>query len=396
MKVENEITVPAAKSKYRQPGGRRKVIAPTVRETLYDWFIDIRTALKARLPRSLFTALAKFFYDQWCDQLPDDERQQPELVYLNKWINEWMREYNVSLKKPNKCYQIKQVDRKERIFEYIKNVWTVQKFFIDNFSVDPPIINGDQVPLHRNDSASQNTLDIKGYKTYVKENYSLSRERIIAFTQVSSDPNVVVRPGFVFKGKGIRKTLNPPEGIKYQWAQKGSHRLEQMLGTISNLPNRHNIFTMKNYCIYVLDDYSVHIIPKVKEALLKRGYMYVGIRGGVTGDIQINDTGIHAPLKREYLKLEQELMINQLQSDPKKIPQPTRDDVMRMLVESLQSINVDILTCYKALWLTSALDESEDSFVSDEIMSLVADDLTKFRSELMKSPSPKQLRELLK
>ena len=51
-----------------------------------------------------------------------------------------MREYNVSLKKQSNGYQVKQADRKERIFEYIKNVWTVRKFFIHNFSVDPPII----------------------------------------------------------------------------------------------------------------------------------------------------------------------------------------------------------------------------------------------------------------
>ena len=69
---------------------------------------------------------------------------------------------------------------------------------------------------------------------------------------------------------------------------------------------------------------------------------------------------IHAPSKTEYRKLEQELMINQLQSDPKKIPQPTRDDMVRMLFESIQNINVDIPARYKALWLTSALDGSED------------------------------------
>ena len=97
-----------------------------------------------------------------------------------------------------------------------------------------------------------------------------------------------------------------------------------MLATISNLPNRHHTLTMKNYCIYALHDYSVHIMPEVKEALLKRGRVYVGIGGGVTADIQINDSDIHDLLKREYHKLEQELMINQLQSDPKKIPQPTR------------------------------------------------------------------------
>ena len=81
-----------------------------------------------------------------------------------------MHEHNMGLKKPNKHYQIKQVERKEHIFEYIKNVWTVQKFFIDNFFVDPPIINGDQMPLNRNESASLKTLNIEGYETYVKEN----------------------------------------------------------------------------------------------------------------------------------------------------------------------------------------------------------------------------------
>ena len=57
-----------------------------------------------------------------------------------------------------------------------------------------------------------------------------------------------------------------------------------MLYTISNLPNRYNIFTPKNYA-------------KGKEALLKRGYVPVIIGGGLTGDIQINDTDLHSPLK---------------------------------------------------------------------------------------------------
>ena len=69
--------------------------------------------------------------------------------------------------------------------------------------------------------------------------------------------------------KGTQKKLNPQEGIKYRRVPKRSYHLEQMLGTISNLPNRHHIFIMKNYRIYTLDDYSVHIMAEVKEALLK-------------------------------------------------------------------------------------------------------------------------------
>ena len=91
MKDENEVTIPATKSKYRQPGGGRKAVAPTVREALYDWFIDIRGTLKGRLCRSMFKAQAKFFYDQWCDQQPP-ETKQPILVFSNRWIMGWMRE----------------------------------------------------------------------------------------------------------------------------------------------------------------------------------------------------------------------------------------------------------------------------------------------------------------
>ena len=125
-----------------------------------------------------------------------------------------MREYGVSLRHPNKRFQIKQADREEHVFEYLKNIWTVQTFFLDNSGVDPPVINGNQMPLHRNESSSPKPLSFTGMDTYVRENYNLSRERVTVFTQVSSDPDITLKPEFVFKGKGTRTCLHPPDGIK--------------------------------------------------------------------------------------------------------------------------------------------------------------------------------------
>ena len=68
----------------------------------------------------------------------------------------------------------------------------------------------------------------------------------------------------------------------------------------------------------MLDDYSVHLMPEIKAALLKKGYIFVEIDGEVTGDIQINDTDTHSPFKAKDRELEQRL-------DPKKIPEPSRD-----------------------------------------------------------------------
>ena len=111
-----DIKEPPTKSKFHNPGGGRKLTAPEVRETLYEWFIDIRGSLKARLSRSLFKAQAKFFYDNWWSQQPDEVKKQPPVVFSNKWIKGWMTEYK-SLRQPNKRFQIEQSDCEVKITE---------------------------------------------------------------------------------------------------------------------------------------------------------------------------------------------------------------------------------------------------------------------------------------
>ena len=132
----------------------------------------------------------------------------------------------------------------------------------------------------------------------------------------------------------------------------GLHRLQQILYTILNSPNRFNIFTTKDVAMYVLDDYSVHVMPEIKKALSKRSYVSVIIGSGVTGDIKVNDTDLHAPLKAKYWDQEQSLMIDELGPNPKKVPQPKRDYMKRMLIESLKYLEIDFANDFKALWVT--------------------------------------------
>ena len=59
-----------------------------------------------------------------------------------------------------------------------------------------------QMPLHWNESSNEKALDFKGAPqgTYVKENHSLSRERITAMTSlVSGCPFSAPELGFIFK-----------------------------------------------------------------------------------------------------------------------------------------------------------------------------------------------------
>ena len=113
----------------------------------------------------------------------------------------------------------------------------------------------------------------------------LSRVRATCFTQLCSDLEIELKPEFVFKGEGTGTHLNLPKGVDRQLAPKGSYRIEQILGMIDKLPNRFNMFTEQYFAIYVLDDYSVHLMPEVRQVLFKKGYILVIIGGGITDDI---------------------------------------------------------------------------------------------------------------
>ena len=98
------------------------------------------------------------------------------------------------------------------------------------------------------------------------------------------------------------------------------------------------MFSAKNYTFYVLDDYNFYMAPEINAALLKRGYIFVRIGGGITGN---NNTDLHSKLKDLYHKQNQELMTKQLRENHGKILQPSRDEMMKMAHEALKSLPKD-------------------------------------------------------
>ena len=252
------------------------------------------------------------------------------------------------------------------------------------------------MPLHRNENASQKTLAFKGLDTYVKENYMLSRERATLFTQISSDSSIDLKAEFVFKGKGTRTKLNRPSGIKFQWSESGSYRIDQLKQTIMNLPNRFNPFTCKDFGIYKLDDYAVHLMLEVRKLLWERGYVLVIIGGGIKGYIQENDTHVHHALKCEYRDLEAELMFSMLQKNNVKIPSPSRDDMTKMIATAWNKLNVDHTRAFKTFFVTNSLDGSEDYLVSDRLFKLIGDSMVFFRKKLIESEIPASLPAVVK
>ena len=136
----------------------------------------------------------------------------------------------------------------------------------------------DQISSHRNESSNEKTLKFKGAPetAYVKENHSVSRERITAMTSLASGRRFsALELEFVFKGTGKRVTLNSPSGVTVQWAFKGSYRLKHVVKFCDQVPVQLCALFPQKRKIFTLDNYLAHLDPAVKESLSKRGYFLV-------------------------------------------------------------------------------------------------------------------------
>ena len=201
---------------------------------------------------------------------------------------------------------------------------------------------------------------------------------------------------FVFKGKGIRVKVNPPEHATAQWSDKGSNRAEHVLKYIESLPTILIHFTPGKRRIFTLGNYPAHLVPEVEEAFFKKGYFLVIIGGGITGDIQLNGTSHHRQAKALYRKHEMELILKKLQKDPPKIPQPTRDKMMNMFQKSWNETcaKVNNENLFKTNMITIALDGSEDQLASKNLMDLVGTETLEFWKKLRGCKPVSTLKEL--
>ena len=110
----------------------------------------------------MFIARCKDIYVKWLEQQNPPVPLEEQLNFTGPWLDGWMKEYGVSLRNPNKRFAVSREDRSERSLEYLQNVWRVRYFFNKNFNTEPKIYNGDQMPLHRNESSSQKTMSFTG------------------------------------------------------------------------------------------------------------------------------------------------------------------------------------------------------------------------------------------
>ena len=115
----------------------------------------------------------------------------------------------------------------------------------------------------------------------------------------------------------------------------------------------------KNFAIYVLDDYAVHLMREVRRALYERGYILTVMGGGITGFIQANDTDLHRCFKALYRHEEMDLMLQMLEMDKNKTHHRNAKIWLKCFCLHDEMYQMILLTYSKKLFVTNALDGSE-------------------------------------
>ena len=165
----------AGKFRMLRAGAPKKAVE--VRKVIFEYFIDIRSTLKAGYQK--YCSLLKESRCMKNTVSSNENGIEPEkLTFSNQQLKDWCREHQISVKKPNKRFSIKA--------ENEKSIWTARYTFMKIYEADVEIVMADQMPLHRNESSQENTLNFKGavQTTYVKKNQSLFQERVTLMTSV--------------------------------------------------------------------------------------------------------------------------------------------------------------------------------------------------------------------
>ena len=90
------------------------------------------------------------------------------------------------------------------------------------------------------------------------------------------------------------------------------------------------------------------------------------------------------------------LMLEKLEVDKNKIPSPTREEMVKLLHTAWKETTVDFPAIFKSLFVTSALDGSDDYLVSDRLFDLIGEDMRRFRTEMLRLKVPENLQSVIK
>ena len=393
----------------------RPVLAPMLRENLFEWFCSLRASITVRVPSKLLMLKAKCIASEMLGEM----RRTGNFVRMPNLDREWLwrfrKHYSISLKKPNKKYKVKKSVLRERLRAmWLTNV-RIRAMAQACLGIDIPIYGFDQKGIYMNEAGAKNVgmLALDGETTVaLKENHAASRTRVSLMTSVVSQPRELdaLEHGLpieiMFRGSHggrILSSLEAPAGANvhppqtshaysshskttrdstrrflactrvstqpfrsFQVAPRGSYREEHVIVFLSRwLPEwSEERAAVNDWRMMYLDAYAAHLTVEVKDLAFERGFIVVYHGGGSTGVCQVNDTDLHAAFEREYQDAEMVSFVEQNLVDPGNIGR-TRQQVVDDVVAVWRGLDHgEGVRGHKRTGLSTHLSGSEDHLIN--------------------------------
>ena len=103
-------------------GALKKAI--DLRNELFQYFIDSRSSLKARLPKNIYLAKARSLYTECCKLQREQCEEPSKLTFSNHWLKDWCKEYQISMKNQMNFSPEKLTFERRELWALSRIVWT--------------------------------------------------------------------------------------------------------------------------------------------------------------------------------------------------------------------------------------------------------------------------------
>ena len=382
-------------------GGGRPPRCDIVRQHLYEWFVCVRYSVdwkrfgqprssgvskrrkcKARFPRSVLRTKAKQLLQDYIHECLVNGVTPETVVLSSDWFKRWERDFNLSMRAPNRKYKVPKYVLAERLEVWWRIVCRLRTLAKEVLGYDLEMENWDQSPYYRNESGSSNamTTDLSGIgEVPLIEGHADTRDRWSFNAMTWSDKERILEEGppyceCMFRGAadgGLDKRLKDHVRSRgHEWmsattSPKGSYREDDVLGFLeTHLPHQSE---GRRWRLAFADDLASHKSDPVFRLCFSRGYVLVIHGGGATPVTQTVDTDLNQHLRRDYVALETEEYIKQMQMGAV-VPKTSPEDCIDMMAAVAANLNMHVAAAdgYKKTGANVELDGSEDHLIVRE------------------------------
>ena len=370
----------------RAPGAGRRRSAVVVRDSLLEWYSNIRHSvdckLMMRFPKQALLVKAQMLHQDYLVACLRNS-VNPEAIDISKtWLRDWLIENRITHRRPNRKYKVARWVLAERLEIFWLSVMKIRKLILLHFGYEPECSNVDQSPFHMNEagSAACNTLSLKGaVKVPLLENHAATRERwsLNSITRSSEDQVRQRLPGFelMFKAQGQQVKLALQEyvfakGLPFKvtvvTGDSGSYKEEDILAFLESHLRPWD--SNRRWELFFLDAYAPGLTDNVQRLCWSKGYIEITHGGGASSVCQTNDTDHHQWVRKRFIEIQSERLIQKGRSRGGGLVDLTRQENIDIMIEVMSSRSLHLKAClgYKYTGTTVSLDGKEDAMICRE------------------------------